>query len=143
MSKNHNNFKVNCGNVGCDFETGRGFAPIGVGLPRNFLSLEKTTVCLSIAALYSNPCDGDLDGNSVAGKRTTSEYSRAMAYLAMYAGNSYVTLTTRQFRKLERRVRKYASFMRSDDKYAQNLAFANYVLRHAVKRAKAEKVIGQ
>ena len=65
-----------------------------------------------------------------------------MSVLALYAGGVAVTLTTRQFRLLERRVRTYASYMRADCfAKTRNHELAQWVLRQAVRRAKTEKVI--
>ncbi|MDZ4836306.1 MAG: hypothetical protein SGJ27_21205 [Candidatus Melainabacteria bacterium] len=122
-------------NVAVNFEEGRGFGPMGAGLPTNFLTFDRGYVCGTIAALYHNPSDDD-------GTRRTNTSSRALTQLAMYAGGFGVTLDTRQFRKLERKVREYAGIMEAPQ-YAttNNLAFARYVLRHAAARAKVEKVI--
>lgn len=122
-------------NVAVNFEDGRGFGPMGQGLPTNFLTFDRAYVCGTIAALYNNPVDDD-------GKRRTNKSSRAMTQLALYAGGFGVTLNTQQFRKLERKVTEYAGIMAAE-MYSgtNNQGFARYVLRHAAKRAKAEKVI--
>lgn len=122
-------------NVAVNFEDSRGYGAMGQGLPTNFLTFDRAYVCGTIAALYNNPSDDD-------GQRRTTKASRAMTQLALYAGGFGVTLTTQQFRKLERKVSDYASTM-SAAQFAgtNNLGFARYVLRHAAKRAKVEKVI--
>jgi hypothetical protein len=123
-------------NVAVDFSTSRGFGPMGVGLPTNFLTFDRQMVCGTIAALYHNPIDDD-------GERRTTKHSRAMTQLALYAGGFSVTLTKQQFRQLERAVRGYASAMEAPTYITtNNLGFARYVLRHAANRAKVEKLIG-
>jgi len=122
-------------NVGVDFETSRGFSPMGAGLPTNFLTFDKKQVCGTIAGLYSNPEDED-------GARRTNTLSRAVVSLALYAGGFAVTLNTQQYRKLERKVRRYAEIMGAAEyRDTNNLGFARYVLRHAAGRAKTERVI--
>lgn len=122
-------------NVGVDFSQSRGFGSMGVGLPTNFLTFDRRDVCGTIAALYNNPEDED-------GKRRTTTLSRAMVQLALFAGGFNVTLDTQQFRKLERRVRRYASIMEAPQyDGSNNLGFARYVLKHAADRAKTEKTI--
>jgi len=65
-----------------------------------------------------------------------------MTQLALYAGGFGVTLNTQQFRKLERKVSEYAGIMQAPQySNTNNPGFARYVLRHAAKRAKVEKVI--
>lgn len=121
-------------NVAVDFEQGRGFGPMGVGLPTTFLTFDRAYVCGTIAALYMNPNDED-------GKRRTNKFSRAVAQLALYAGGFGVTLNTQQFRKLERKVGEYLDLMNAQFPNTNNPGYARYVLRHAVKRAKTESVI--
>lgn len=122
-------------NVGVDFETGRGFGPMGVGLPKNFMTFDRQMVCGTIAALYNNPLDED-------GARRSNSMSRAMTQLALYAGGFAVTLTKQQYRQLERAVRRYALVMQAPQyEGSNNLPFARYVLKHACHRAKDEKVI--
>jgi hypothetical protein len=121
--------------VAVDFEVSRGFGPMGTGLPSNFLTFDRGHVCGTIAALYMNPVDED-------GDRRTNKASRAMTQLSLYAGGFAVTLTTQQFRQLERKVREYAGLMQAPNyDGTNNLGFARYVLRHAAIRAKTEKVI--
>ncbi|MBZ0188945.1 MAG: hypothetical protein K8F91_22060 [Candidatus Obscuribacterales bacterium] len=122
--------------VQVDFEQGRGFGRMGLGLPQDFLDSNNPLVVAStIAALYTNPEDED-------GARRTNKYSRAMVSLALYAGGCPVSLTKQQYRKLERRVRDYASIMDCHEyEGSNNLSFARYVLRNAKRRAKNESVI--
>src|SRR5207248_2018514 len=101
---------------------------------------EKAQVCATIAMLYLHPNVGGEESETERGK--ANKLAQAVSMLALYAGGSAVTLEKQQFRLLERRVRTYASYMRAphyDGTF--NGPFAEYVLRHAVKRAKAEKVI--
>lgn len=121
--------------VSVDFTQGRGFGRMGEGLPADFLDTREPLVVTStIAALYANPEDED--------GRLTNKYSRAMVSLALFAGGCPVTLTKQQYRKLERRVRDYASFMDCEQyEGAYNLSFARYVLRHARRRAQGDGVI--
>lgn len=125
-------------NVGVNFDEGRGYGSMGAGLHRNFIAEgDKLLVGATIAALYHNPNDSGADG-----KRRTCEVSRAMVQLALYASGCAVTLDRKQFRALERRVRRYASEMDcSHFEHTNNLTMARWVLKHAVARAKAEKVI--
>jgi len=121
--------------VGVDFETGRGFGPMGDGLQANFITFDRQMVCGTIAALYNNPLDSD-------DARRTNSMSRAMTQLALYAGGFAVKLTKQQYRQLERAVRRYASCMEAPQyDGTNNLAFARYVLTHAKSRAKSEKII--
>lgn len=124
-------------NAAVDFTKGRGYGPMGVELHRSFLAKDKLLVGATIAALYANPED-DGDGE----KRLTNKASRAMVSLALYASGCAVTLDRQQFRRLERRVRRYASEMSSHHFEGwNNLSFAKWVIKHAGNRAKAEKVI--
>jgi hypothetical protein len=115
-----------------DFEKGRGYGEMGVGLQDNFLSVgNNEQICSTIAMLYLHP--------NVEGTARANQLSQAMSMLALYAGGAAVQLNKQQFRLLERRVRTYASYMRApqfDGTF--NLAFAKYVLKHAVKRAKKD-----
>ena len=123
-------------NAGVNFDEGRGYGSMGAGLHRDFLTFDKLQVGATIAALYFNPEDGE------DGPRRSNCASRAMVSLALYASGSMVTLNRQQFRGLERRVRRYASEMAAPMyENANNLGFARWVLKHAVKRAKTEKVI--
>jgi|AGTN01.2.fsa_nt_gi hypothetical protein len=132
-----NNTKEPQINVAVDFTKGRAYGPMGVGLHRNFLTFDRLLVGATIAALYHNPED---DGEG--GPRLTNTASRAMVQLALYASGCAATLDRQQFRGLERRVRRYASEMASHHFESwNNLSFARWVLKHAVKRAKTEKVI--
>lgn len=125
-------------NAGVNFDEGRGYGSMGAGLHRNFFASDnKLLVGATIAALYHNPNDSGADGT-----RRTCEVSRAMVQLALYASGSAVTLDRKQFRPLERRVRRYASEMDcAHFEHTNNLTMARWVLKHAVARAKAEKVI--
>lgn len=134
-------------NTSVNFDNGRGFGTMTAGLPRDFLQGEPLHVCATIAALFLHPepvqhkhqaLDGTCDRSKV---RVTLD-SQAVGYLALYGGGVAVTLTTKQFRKLERRVRHYMSLMRSHHfEHTGNLEVAIYVLDRAIKRARAEMVI--
>ena len=93
-------------NVGVDFEKGRGYGEVGLGLPDNFLKGEKSHVCGTIAMLFLHPNVDD------EGARA-NKLAQAMSMLSLYAGGFAVTLTKQQFRLLERRVGTYASYMRA------------------------------
>ncbi|HEY9714356.1 MAG TPA: hypothetical protein V6C72_12875 [Chroococcales cyanobacterium] len=117
--------------VPVDFDLGRGYGSMGSGLPADFLKSEPQQVLVTIAALFATPM-----------VEHANVLSQAVSYLALFASGARVILTKQQFRKLERRVRQYASIMRAEQfAGTQNEAFANYVLKHAVKRAKAESII--
>src|SRR5438094_10103078 len=91
-------------NVGVDFAKGRGYGEVGLGLPDNFLKVEKAQVCATIAMLYLHPNVENEEGAKA------NKLAQAMSMLALYAGGSAVTLDKQQFRLLERRVRTYPSY---------------------------------
>lgn len=134
-------------NTSVDFDNGRGFGSMMAGLPRNFLDGEPLHVCATIAAIYLHPepvqykhqaLDGTCDRSKV---RVTLD-SQAVGYLALYAGGVAVRLSTKQFRKLERRVRHYMSLMRAPHfEHTGNLEIATYVLDRALRRARTDEVI--
>jgi hypothetical protein len=123
-------------NAPVDFNSGRGFGQMGLGLQDNFLQVgTREQVCSTISLLYMHP--------NVEGTARANKLSQAMSMLALYAGGAAVKLDKQQFRLLERRVREYASYMRApqfDGTF--NLPFAQYVLKHAVKRAKKDGLFG-
>jgi hypothetical protein len=112
-----------------DFETGRGFGDVSTGLPEDFLEGDKQTVLVTIATIFTHPNPMSL----------TME-AQAVAYLALFAAGAQVALTKQQFRQLERRVETYESWMRGISRQ-RNEAFAAYVRKHAVRRAKAAGII--
>lgn len=118
-------------NISVDYDGLPGMDKMGVGLPDSFLAGEPAHVCLTIIAMTLQPHP-----------ERVQRYPQAVAALAAYAGGSAVTLTTRQFRVLERRVVKYKELV-GDETYlgTRNWDFANYVHERAVARARAEKLI--
>ncbi len=118
-------------NISTDFDAEPGMVPMGVGLPRDFLEGDPAHVCLTIILMAAQPHP-----------ERVQRYPQALVALAAYAGNAAVTLTTRQFRMLERRVLKYMDIV-GDIKYVgtRNWDFAHYVHEGAVARAKREKLI--
>ncbi len=118
-------------NIGADFDGQPGFDPMGVGLPSDFLEGEPTHVCASIAMMVVQPH-----------AERVQPQPQALVTLALYAAGAAVTLTTRQFRGIERRVLRYMDVV-GDIKYhgTRNWEFAHYVQQRAVERAKREKLI--
>ena len=122
------------GNISTDWdgEANPGFGPMGNCLPKNFLEGEPTHVCATIAMMAMQPHPERVQGQA-----------QALATLALYAGDVAVTLTTRQFRMLERRVLRYMDKVGDIDYVnTRNWEFANYVRERAVARARREKLIG-
>lgn len=118
-------------NIAADFDGLPGFDPMGVGLPANFLEGEPTHVCATIAMMALQP----------HAERVQSQ-PQALVALALYAAGVAVTLTTRQFRRIEKRVLRYMDTV-GDVRYhgTRNWDFADFVRQRAVERAKREKLI--
>jgi hypothetical protein len=118
-------------NIATDFDGQPGFDPMGVGLPSDFLQGEPTHVCATIAMMALQ-----------AHAERVQRQPQALVTLALYAAGVAVTLTTRQFRGIERRVLRYMDVV-GDVQYhgTQNWNFAHYVHERAVERAKREKLI--
>jgi hypothetical protein len=115
-----------------DFEKGRGFGPIGVGLPANFLKGEKTVVLTTIAMLFTH-----------ANPMRSNTYGQAIAMLALYAAGAQVALTSEQHEMLVDKAAEYESIQRAPiHGHEQNAEFALYVLKHAAERARTEGLIG-
>ncbi len=118
-------------NVATDFDGEPGKDSMGIGLPRDFLKGEPAHVCATIAMMAMQPHP-----------ERVQRYPQALATLALYAAGVAVTLTTRQFRMLERRVIKYLEIV-GDINYCHTLnwQYADYVRERAVARARQEKLI--
>ena len=118
-------------NILTDWDGQPGVDSMGVGLPRDFLEGDPAHICLTVIMMVLQPHP-----------ERVQRYPQALAVLAGYAGNAAVTLTTRQFRMLERRVLKYMDAV-GDEKYfgTLNWDFAHYVHERAVARARREKLI--
>ena len=118
-------------NIAVDWESDLGFAPMGIGLSRDFLEGDPAHVCLTIIMMVLQPQP-----------ERANRYPQALALLAGYAGNAAVTLTTQQFRRLERRVLKYMDVVGGERYFnTRNWDFAHYVHERAVARARREKLI--
>ncbi len=118
-------------NAALDFDGQPGFDRMGVDLPANFLEGEPNHVCATIAMLAMQ-----------AHAERVQSQPQALVALALYAADVAATLTTRQFRGLERRVLRYMGTV-GDVEYhgTRNWSFANFVHERAVERAKREKLI--
>lgn len=116
-------------NITTDWEGTPGWEPMGVGLPDSFLEGEPSHVLATIAMLCMQPRPKEVE-----------PHPQALATLALYASGCAVTLSTRQFRQLERTVLQYMDvvgrFVRT-----RNWDFASYVRNKAVERAQREKII--
>jgi hypothetical protein len=109
-----------------------GWAAMGVGLPKEFLfGDDHVHICVTIAMLAMQP-----------DPRRAHQYPNALVTLALYAAEAAVTLTQKQFRILERRVKSFMDRV-SDFEYVatNNWDYAKYVLDRAVARAQREKLI--
>jgi len=113
--------------VPINFEQGRGYEPIGVGLPDNFLAGEPDSVLKTLAVLFTSP-----------DPQRINKPCQAVAMLAMYAAGAQVDLTDAQYRQLDRAAEEYQSQMRCSQwpRHAQprNEAFAAYIRRQAAAR---------
>jgi len=116
-------------NIAANFAEG-GWAQLGAGLD-DLLQGHPTKVCSTIAMLFMQLEPDDVD-----------RYTQAVVALALYASGVRVTMETREFRRLERRVLHYMLKV-GGWKYhkARNHDYARYIWKRAVKRAKREKLI--
>ena len=119
-------------NIATDFTETPGWMPMGEGLASNFLEGEPTHVLATIAMLCMQP-----------NPKQVEPHPQAIATLALYATGCAVTLTTQQFRKLERTVNQYLDHVGDENRFmgTKNWDYVNYVRDHAVARAKREQLI--
>lgn len=119
-------------NISTDFNETPGWMPMGVGLASNFLDGEPAHVLATIAMLCMQPTP-----------KLVEPHPQAIATLALYASGCAVTLTTKQFRKLERTVEKYLDYVGDENRFmnTKNWDYVNFVRDHAVARAKREMLI--
>lgn len=118
-------------NITTDWESTPGWEPMGVGLADNFLAGDPTTVLTTIAMLCMQP-----------NPKEVTPHPQSLATLALYAAGCAVTLTTKQFRKLERTVVQYMDAVGGERFIGtKNWDYASYVRDRAVERAKREMVI--
>ncbi|MBK9141626.1 MAG: hypothetical protein IPM23_03955 [Candidatus Melainabacteria bacterium] len=119
-------------NITTDWEGTPGWEPMGVGLPDSFLEGEPSHVLATIAMLCMQPRPKEVE-----------PHPQALATLALYASGCAVTLSTRQFRRLERAVLQYMDVVGGEDRFigTRNWDFASYVRNKAVERAQREKII--
>lgn len=120
-------------NITTDWDETPGWMPMGVGLPDNFLEGEPATVLSTIAMLCMQPRPKQVE-----------PHPQALATLALYASGCAVTLSTQQFRKLERTVLQYMDVVGGEDARfinTKNWDYASYVRDRAVERAKRERII--
>lgn len=118
-------------NTTVDFDEQPGWQRMGTDLPKDFLQGEPNHVCITIAMMAMQPHPERVQSGP-----------QALATLALYAADAAATLTTRQFRGLERRLFRYMDKV-GDVKFAgtRNWEFANFVRERAVERARREKLI--
>jgi hypothetical protein len=115
-----------------DFTVGRGYGPLGIGLPSDFdATAPKQTRLVTYAALFAHSTP-----------RLTNQRSQAVVYLALYAAGARIALNKQQFRLLERRVKGYIEQV-SSGHFAGLAAgkHAHYVLNHARRRARKAGLI--
>lgn len=119
-------------NIETDWDKTPGWEPMGVDLSDRFLEGEPVHVLATIAMLCMQPKPAAVE-----------PHPQALATLALYAAGSAVTLTTRQFRKLERIVLQYMDVVGGENRFigTRNWEYASYVRDRAVERAKREMVI--
>lgn len=119
-------------NITTDWDGTPGWEAMGVGLADTFLEGEPTMVLTTIAMLCMQPRPKGVE-----------PHPQALATLALYASGCAVTLSTQQFRKLERTVLQYMDVVGGEDRFinTKNWDYASYVRDRAVERAKREKVI--
>jgi hypothetical protein len=87
-------------------------------------------VCLRIWAAFFSPIEA-----------LTSQGGRALCTLALYAtGHEKMLLSKAEFRRNEKKLRRFASEMSHHNPHTE--ALAAYVLKHAKRRALREAVIG-
>jgi len=120
------------GKARLDFESGRGFGPVGTDLPEAFLDWGRACVLNTIALLFTHP-----------NPMRVNKPCQAVAVLALYGAGALVDLTKQQYRRLETVVREYESYMRAPAPHDQpgNESFARFARRAAERRAKSEGII--
>lgn len=110
--------------VQIDFEKGRGFGPMGTGLPDTYVSGDRVTVLSTIAAIYLHPDPA-----------RATEWTQAVAMLALYGAGAKVQLTAEQYMQLETVAEEYEAIMRSGlPGYKSNENLANAARRYAEQR---------
>src|SRR5262249_20069379 len=110
--------------VAIDFEKGRGFGPMGSGLPEDYLAGDRVTVLSTIAAIYLHP-----------DPTRANTMSQAVALLALYGAGARVKLTAEQYMQLESEAEEYQAIMRSGlPGYKSNESLVDCVRRYAEQR---------
>jgi hypothetical protein len=120
------------GKARLDFESGRGFGPVGADLPDAFLRLDRACVLSTIALMFTHPSP-----------MRVNKPCQAVTMMALYGAGAVVDLSKQQYRRLETAVREYESYMRAPAPHDQprNESFARFARRAAESRAKSEGVI--
>src|SRR3982750_2189441 len=85
-----------------DFGKGRGFGPIGRGLPADFLKGGKTVVLTTIAMLFTN-----------ASALRCNSFGQSISMLALYAAGAQVALTDAQYEQLVDFAAEYEAIQRA------------------------------
>jgi len=107
-----------------DFEKGRGFGPMGTGLPENYLSGDRVTVLSTIAAIYLHP-----------DPTRANMMSQAVTMLALYGAGAGVRLNAEQYMQLEAQAEEYQATMRSGlPGYKSNESLVHCVRHYAEQR---------
>lgn len=119
-------------NIETDFDATPGWVPMGVGLPADFLEGDPVQILTTVAMLCMQPTIND-----------ATPHPQAIATLALFATGCNVTLSTKQFRRLERTVVQYLGALKSDKRFVgtRNHEFVSYVRDRAVERAQNEMII--
>ncbi len=113
-----------------DFNNGRGFGAMGVGLAEDFLKGDPRTVLITIAALYGH-----------ADPLRANRYSMAMNMLSLYAAGAAIELTRAEYDMLREQVDEYMSIQSAPRHgHERNVEFARFVLTRAARRARSEKL---
>ena len=123
-----------------------GWAPMGVGLPDNFLDGDPALVNTTIAMLCMQPVVWRYDQHSAGPnpEPNVDPLPQAVAILALYAAGASVRLTKQQFRKIEGRVERYLDIVGDEDFMGtKNWDYVNFVRNAAVEQAKRDGIIGR
>ncbi len=114
-----------------DFTQPPGFSEF-TGMDADFLTQSRPLVCDTIAMMFTNPCEDAPNGMSAS-----------IVLMALYAGGANACLTKKQFRYLERRIKRYIELMQQRfGSQSMNFAMARYVLSNGIRRAKYDGIIG-
>ena len=118
--------------INLDFDETPGWMPMGEDLPADFLDGNPAMVLATIAMMCMQPSPKDVE-----------PHPQAIATLALFAIDCHATLTTLQFRRLEKTVDQYLDVVNREERFetTRNGELVKFVRDKAVERAQVEGLI--